>query len=92
MGLTNYPQGVNAGNIKYGTTAITGLGTVDLGLSAITQVQATLETIGAALGQPFVVSARGIAGGSAIFAVTALGGTAATTAGTVNWIATGTPR
>lgn len=92
MGLTNFPKGATLGNIKYGQTVITGIGTAPTGLSGTaTYVVASLRNIGSAAGDPFTLQAVPIGGGSIVFTVRAQAGGTATNAGTVNYIAIGTP-
>jgi hypothetical protein len=92
MTLTNFPKGATLGNLKYGQTVITGSGTAPTGLLGTpTFVVASLRNIGSAAGDPFTVQAVPIGGGSVVFTVRAQAGGTATNAGTVNYIAIGTP-
>lgn len=74
-----------------GSTAITGSGTVASGMADVQHVVASLANVGTAAGEANVVFADpSVGGGSVLFSCYDLGGTAATSAGTVNWIAVGT--
>lgn len=74
-----------------GSTAITGAGTVASGMANVQNVVASLANVGTAAGEANVVFANpSLGGGSVIFSLFDGGGTVATSAGTVNWVAFGT--
>ena len=78
--------------VASGSTAITTAGTVASGMAHVGQVVASLASIGTASLAAFTVVAdpTTVGGGSIVFTCYDNAGSAATAAGTVNWIAIGT--
>lgn len=85
--VTAFPNGISSEGLRYkaGTLAGTVGGTIDTGLGTCLYVVAGVQQAGT--GSAYA-GARA-SGGSAIITVHAASGSAATVAGTVNWIAAG---
>lgn len=74
-----------------GSTAITGSGTIASGMADVQHVVASLANVGTAAGDAFAVFADpSVGGGSIAFSCFQDDASAASNAGTVNWIAVGT--
>jgi hypothetical protein len=93
MDRTNFPDGItDAGQARVaGRTSVTGSATIATGLDkGVTGALASLEEVSVTAGHGFVVSAKAsITAGSIDVAVAQVGGTAATVAVQVNWLAYG---
>lgn len=123
MGLTHFPNGLNAGDsagnagtLAIGGTAVTAtaanlntlatqtlkfragtvvtvapfnVGTAVTGLSTVNVITASIEAAGTGLSKVAVGTAN-VIGGTVVFALYGTASAAATTAGTIHWIAAGT--
>lgn len=123
MPLTNFPNGLNAGDsgstagtLAIGGTAITAtaaelnynvgqtlkfragtvvtvapfsVGTAVTGLSTVNVITASIEAAGTGLSKVAVGTAN-VIGGTVVFALYGTASAAATTSGTIHWIAAGT--
>lgn len=84
-------DGAAGAAVAHGVGTVTGAGTITTGLTGtIDGCVASLRGASTAVGQPYIVTCAPGAAGKVVVTVGAYGGTAATAAGTVDWIAFGT--
>jgi hypothetical protein len=91
---TNFPNGITDGSVKEvrGRQSVTGTATIATGLAAVGGVTGSLETIGVAAGDPFVLQIKPHATpGSLDVVVKQDDGTNAANPTQVDWHAWGTP-